>query len=99
MTKENIVEVIHLNGEEYLHYKFPNRLDVVLIRGTTADYEGQVMKKKVRLLMIFFAPPHEIISKCSTDQSVAIERHEIMKIISKCSTHVDFGVPHENRSS
>ena len=40
VTKEDIVDVVQLKGEEFLHYKYPNRIDVALIRGTTADYEG-----------------------------------------------------------
>ncbi|WP_051330843.1 acyl CoA:acetate/3-ketoacid CoA transferase [Aneurinibacillus terranovensis] len=41
ITKENIVEVIKHKGEEYLFYRsFP--IDVAIIRGTTADEDGNI---------------------------------------------------------
>lgn len=40
-TKENVAELIEFQGEEYLFYKsFP--LDVALLRGTTADEDGNI---------------------------------------------------------
>jgi propionate CoA-transferase len=41
ITKEDIVEVIKLGGEEWLWYK-PFPVDVALIRGTSADGKGNV---------------------------------------------------------
>ena len=41
ITKEDIVEVLTLNGEEYLFYK-TRPVDVGIIRGTTADSEGNI---------------------------------------------------------
>lgn len=41
ITKEEIVEVISLKGEEYLFYK-TRPVDVAIIRGTTADSEGNI---------------------------------------------------------
>jgi len=40
-AKEDIVKVIHLNGEEWLFYSKFN-FDVCFIRGTTADLDGNI---------------------------------------------------------
>lgn len=41
VTKDDIVEVIELGGEEWLWYH-PHKIDVAIIRGTTADEDGNV---------------------------------------------------------
>ena len=41
VTKEDLVEVVQIMGEEYLAYKTP-KIDVALIRGTTADEDGNL---------------------------------------------------------
>ncbi|WP_323703770.1 malonate decarboxylase subunit alpha [Mammaliicoccus sp. Dog046] len=41
LTKEDLVSLIDINGEEYLQYKFP-KVDVALLRGTYADQEGNI---------------------------------------------------------
>ena len=40
-TTEQLVEVLELNGEEWLWYK-PHTIDVAIIRGTTADEDGNI---------------------------------------------------------
>ena len=45
ISKENRVEVISLGGKEWLFYK-PYRIDVALIRGTTADEFGNLTMEK-----------------------------------------------------
>lgn len=41
ITTEDIVRVMELDGEEWLYYKAP-KIDVALIRGTTADADGYI---------------------------------------------------------
>ncbi|MBU2644327.1 acyl CoA:acetate/3-ketoacid CoA transferase, partial [bacterium] len=48
MTKEELVELIEFDGQEYLSYKtFP--IDIAIIRGTTADTDGNVSMEKEAL--------------------------------------------------
>ena len=45
MTKEDMVELITFDGKEYLAYKtFP--IDVAILRGTTADLDGNMTMEK-----------------------------------------------------
>ena len=47
-TREALVEVIRLGGEEMLYYRAP-RIQVAFIRGTTADPEGNIMMDRETL--------------------------------------------------
>lgn len=46
ITKEDLVELMEIDGEEYLRYKPFKNLDVGVIRGTYADENGNVTMQK-----------------------------------------------------
>ena len=56
ITKEDLIEVIELDGEEYLWYK-PLPVDVALLRGTTADLNGNISieHEAVKLELLSYA--------------------------------------------
>ncbi len=50
ITKEEIVELISFDGREYLAYK-PRPVNVAILRGTTADLDGNVTMEKEALTL------------------------------------------------
>jgi propionate CoA-transferase len=48
-TKGDMVELVMLNGEEWLHFK-PFKVDVAILRGTTADEDGNVTMEQEAIL-------------------------------------------------
>lgn len=50
ITKENLVELIEFDGQEYLAYK-PPKLNVAIIKATSADLEGNISFEKEPLYL------------------------------------------------
>lgn len=46
ITKDDLVELVEIDGEEYLRYKSFKNLDVGVIRGTIADENGNISMEK-----------------------------------------------------
>lgn len=49
-TTEDLVKVVNIDGEEWLHYP-PPRIDVAIIRGTVADENGNITLDKEGVLL------------------------------------------------
>lgn len=99
ITKEDLVEVIELGGEEWLWYK-PFPVDVALLRGTSADEKGNITieREAVSLELISLAQ--------ATKSSGGIVIVQVERIVKNGSMHpmhvkvagvsVDYIVVNEN---
>jgi len=52
-------------GEEYLWYKVPKKIDVAILRGTTADVDGNVTFEKEAMLADCLNQVHGDMCFCS----------------------------------
>lgn len=45
-ARGSLIDLIEIDGQEWLHYKMPHKINVVLIRGTVADEKGNISMYK-----------------------------------------------------
>lgn len=51
ITKEDWVQEVKMNGQRLLWYRAPKKIDIALLRGTTADVDGNVSFEREALLL------------------------------------------------
>ncbi|MCJ7693987.1 MAG: hypothetical protein MUO40_01025 [Anaerolineaceae bacterium] len=58
-AKENLVELVTLEGKEWLYYK-PYKVDIAFLRGTTADEEGNVTMEREAVFSEMLSMAHRL---------------------------------------
>lgn len=72
ITKEDLVELMEIDGEEYLRYK-PMDLDIAILRGTTADEHGNITMEKEGMTLEVLAVA-QAVNNCGGKVIVQVER-------------------------
>ncbi len=72
ITKEDLVELIEIDGEEYLRYK-PIDLDVAILRGTSADEKGNITLEKEGIPLEVLSVA-QAVKNCGGKVIVQVER-------------------------
>jgi len=92
VTKEELVQLVNINGDDYLYYKAP-KVDIAVIRGTTADELGNIsFEDEIALSMARVAA---LAAKASGGKVIAQVKNYVKegqiepKLVGVCGIFVD----------